>query len=144
MWRARNETEGDIAREERAAQTINSQWGVHCLKLGEVKYRVDWAIFDCGDLVAWAEYKYRNVPKDKYETFMISADKWCHLRWLSEFSGAASMIFVEWADDGIFYINCGTVAPELVQYRYGGNIARSQNGDVEPIAHIPISLFAKV
>ena len=151
-WRPRNETRQDLDREQRAASYIAEMWGAKLDKLGEVKYRVDWALFTEYEMLpwrehkmlAWAEYRYRDVQRLQYRTFMLAADKWHQLRALSKESGLPSIMFVEWFDDGLFYLNCGQVSSDNIIYLRGGNKTRGQNGDIEPMVHIPVGLFRKV
>lgn len=144
MWRERNETEEDLKRERAAEKQIFEKFGMVCLKLGEVKYRVDWALCKDGNFSAWGEYRYRNVRRTQYKTFIMASDKWHHLRWLSDMSGHPSLLFVYWVDDGLFWLNCSKVDPKNIAYFIGGNGVRGQNGDIEPMIHIPIEFFNKV
>jgi hypothetical protein len=143
-YRPRKQTEDDLSNEYNAAEKIYQNLGLKCLKLGEVKYRIDWCLSRHGTIVAWGEYKFRNVPKDKYDTLILSSDRWFQLKRFGENSGLPAILFVEWFDKGLHFVNSLDVGNHLVRYVEGGDYAGGHPGDIEPVVHIPINLFEPV
>jgi hypothetical protein len=140
----RYETDADLAKEKAAEDKIYSSLGWYCMKLGEAKYRVDWGLFDDLKMIGWGEFKFRNVPKDRFPTLLLSADKWMRLLDLSETAGLKSFMFVQWADSDLHCLRVGREINLMVKYTHGGNYARNHSGDIEPVVHIPINLFEPV
>ena len=135
MWRPRNETDADLARERAAGDIIASAWGVTTTKLSEALYGLDWAFFRQDDLVGWGEYKHRSK---RYDTLLLSAAKWMSGKFYAEQSGKPFILFVEWPD-GLHWLDTTPIKPVI---RLGGN-HRGQNGDLEPVVHIPTDAFKK-
>src|SRR5210317_579942 len=72
-WRPRNESQIDLKRELEAAAKIEAAWGVQHIKLGEVKYELDWAFFRDKKLVGFGEFRWR---EKQYPTLLLSCGKW--------------------------------------------------------------------
>ena len=140
----RYETDADLAREKAAENKINLSLGWFCMKLGEAKYRVDWGLYDNSTLIGWGEFKFRNIAKDRFPTLLLSADKWLRLIDLGESSGLTSYMFVQWSDSDLHYVIVNKETNVRVEYTHGGNYARNNPGDIEPVVHIPINLFQPV
>lgn len=136
VWRPRNETQDDLAREGAAGRMIEAAWGVRCVKLSEALYSVDWAFFRQERLVGWGEYKHR---AKRYPTLLLSASKWFKGCQLARESGMPFTIFVEWPD-GLYWHRA---AIETLPITLGGS-SRGQNGDLEPCVHFDTDLFRKV
>ena len=67
------ETRDDQKREERVAGFLEGLWGVTCYKL-PVVYSLDYWI-ESKEKSYWCEVKCRSISADKYDTFIVSANK---------------------------------------------------------------------
>tara|TARA_R100000935_G_scaffold30320_1_gene50646 strand:- start:97 stop:564 length:468 start_codon:yes stop_codon:yes gene_type:complete len=67
------ETRDDQKREERVAGFLEGLWGVSCHKL-PTSYSLDYWI-ESQDKCFWCEVKCRSFGYDKYDTFVLSANK---------------------------------------------------------------------
>lgn len=136
-WRPRNETQGDLDRELAAARKIEQRFGVEHIKLSESLYHVDWAFFRDGILAAWGEYKYR---QKRYDTLYISLAKFAQMFDLSRITAVPAYLFVEWPD-GLYRVTISDMAGREITLN-GNN--RGQNGDKEPVIHIPAAEFTRI
>lgn len=136
-WRPRNETAEDLSRENEAAEAIAASLGVTVHKLSEALYGVDWAFSYNGKVIAFAEFKAR---KKKYDTLLLSAAKYMKLIEIATSTGLPTYMVVRW-DDGLWYYEINT--KQHFPLEIGGN-SRGQNGDIEPVVHIPTSEFSLV
>jgi hypothetical protein len=140
----RYESDSDLEKEKEAAQIIHERWGLFCTKLGEIKYRVDWALSNKRGMACWGEFKYRSVKKDAFPTLILSADKWSKLVQLSGDSGLNSLLFVKWIDADLHFVSVYGALGAKLEYTVGGNAARGRDGDIEPVVHLPINWFKPV
>lgn len=136
-WRPYNETPEDLAHEKAAAERIEAAWGVQCIKLSEALYGLDWAFFRHSKLVGWGEYKHRS---QRYDTLILSAAKWLKGCTLARESGKPFTLFVEWPE-GLYWFSYIDAPVEGITM--GGN-DRGQNGDIEPVVHIPTATFKRL
>jgi hypothetical protein len=136
-WRPRNETPEDLARETNAASIISRSLGVTVHKLSEALYGVDWAFSYNNKVVAFAEFKAR---KKKYSTLLLSAAKYMDLVRIATSTGLPTFMVVQW-DDGLWYYQINKERQLTIEI--GGN-SRGQNGDIEPVVHIPVEEFNPV
>jgi hypothetical protein len=136
-WRPHNETVGDLAREKAAGERIESAWGVRCLKLSEALYGVDWAFSRGSALVGWGEYKHR---AKQYDTLILSAAKWLKGCALARESGRPFILFVDWPE-GLYWF--GHTDHPVEGIAISGN-NRGQNGDIEPVVHLPTAAFRRL
>lgn len=134
-WRPRNESAADLERENAAKLVIERAWRVTGVKLSETLYGVDWAFGRGGHLQAWGEFKAR---KQRYPTLLLSYAKWSKGMELWRWSGAPFVLFIEWPD-GLWYVR----NPKPTRIEFGGN-SRGQNGDIEPVVHIPVDAFVRL
>lgn len=134
-WRPRNETEIDLDRELEAAAKIKDKWGVEHLKLGEVKYELDWAFFREKRLVGFGEFRWR---EKQYDTLLLSCGKWMKMLDIHQKLGVPVLLFIHWDGIGLHYytVKQGADYPKGIG---GGH--RGQNGDIEPVIHLPIEEF---
>lgn len=127
------ETQHDQKREERVAGFLESTWDVCCHKL-PVSYGIDYWI-ESKDLEFWCEVKCRSFGSDKYDTFIVSANK---LNKGAAFATATSIPFVlvYAMTDGIW------MHQWMPGYTYDIRMNLSPNPeyaeDNEPYVHIPI------
>lgn len=139
MWRPANETVDDTAREHAAAQRIQTLWGMRCLKLSPALYHIDWSLHRGGKLVAFAEYKFRDV---QYESVLLSFAKFEHGCRLAMSAGVGFIFFVEFTH-GILWLDATRLDRRELLILAGGN-TRGQNGDIEPVIHLPIERFVPI
>ena len=146
-WRPRNETDQDLARERAAADAIveafaqRGRAGLKALKLGETLYQIDWAFFDHGQqgrpLVSWGEFRWRDR---RYDTYVMKYSKLVAGRKWMRATGKPFLMYVEWPD-GIWYWR----VPEVVDLQvYLFESTRQQNGDNEPVVHVPVNWFVQL
>jgi hypothetical protein len=138
FMRKRNyESPRDRVLEARAASRIASVLGCSNYKIPE-RYGVDFMFQKSGSVFAWAEVKCRNHNHDKYETYFISADKFCSGFKLVEHFGGRFVIIVGWED----YVGAMSVDSAIgFKIEMGGRYDRADENDHEPMVHIPVSLF---
>lgn len=137
MWRPRNETIQDLERQNAAKELICKTKICEAVDLSERLYEIDWAFHRGGRLICLAEYKWRNK---QYETVILSLAKSERGCSLSRSTGVPFLFFVEWPDTCPHYIR---IDGQKFPVRIGGN-ARGQNGDIEPVIHIPTEKFKSI
>jgi hypothetical protein len=137
-WRPRNESQLDLDRELEAAAKIEAAWDVQHIKLGEVKYELDWAFFRDKKLVAFGEFRWR---EKQYDTLLLSCGKWMKMLDIHQKLDVPVVLFIHWHGLGLHYY---TIKPEAEYQKAIGGGHRGQNGDIEPVVHIPVSEFKRL
>jgi hypothetical protein len=133
------ESSKDLSNELRVSKILKDCWEADFVKL-TMAYHVDWAVVRGSEIKAFAEFKRRHNPKDRYPTFMISLNKWKHGREIGKELGVPFLIIVEW-DDGLYYCDTEAVART---YGFGGRSDRGDSQDQEPVVFINTKAFYKV
>jgi hypothetical protein len=133
------ESSKDLSNELRVSNILKECWNAEFVKL-PMAYHVDWAVVRGAEIKAFAEFKRRHNPKDRYPTFMISLNKWKHGREIGKELGVPFLIIVEW-DDGLYYCDTEAVART---YGFGGRSDRGDSQDQEPVVFINTKEFYKV
>jgi hypothetical protein len=133
------ESSKDLSNELRVSNILKNCWDVGFLKL-PMAYHVDWAVVRGTEIKAFAEFKRRHNPKDRYPTFMISLNKFKNGRGLGQEIGVPFLIIVEW-NDGLYYCDTEAVART---YGFGGRSDRGDPQDKEPVVFIDTKAFCKV
>jgi len=133
------ESSKDLSNELRVSNILKDCWDVVFVKL-PMAYHVDWAVVRGTEIKAFAEFKRRHNPKDRYPTFMISLNKFKNGRGLGKEIGVPFLIIVEW-NDGLYY--CDTEAVDRT-YGFGGRSDRGDPQDKEPVVFIDTKAFCKV
>jgi hypothetical protein len=133
------ENSNDLSNELRISQYLENCWKAKFVKM-PISYHIDWAIVRDNEIKAFAEYKRRHNLKDRYETLMLSLNKWRNGRSLGADLGVPFFIIVEW-DDGLYYYNTNIETPI---YGFGGRLDREDLQDQEPVVFINTKLFCKV
>ena len=133
------ESSKDLSNELRVSAHLKDCWNAEFVKL-PMAYHVDWAVVRGTEIKAFAEFKRRQNPKDRYPTFMISLNKWKNGRSLGNEIGVPFLIIVEW-NDGLYY--CDTKAVTST-YGFGGRTDRGDSQDQEPVVFINTKAFNKV
>ena len=133
------ESSKDLSNELRVSSILKDFWNAEFVKL-PMAYHVDWAVVRGTEIKAFAEFKRRQNPKDRYPTFMISLNKWKNGRSLGNEIGVPFLIIVEW-NDGLYYCDTKAVTPT---YGFGGRTDRADSQDQEPVVFINTKAFNKV
>jgi hypothetical protein len=133
------ESAKDLSNEFRVSGTLKECWDAEFVKL-PMAYHIDWAIIRGSEIKAFAEFKRRHNPKDRYPTFMLSLKKFQNGKSLGAEVGVPFLIIVEW-DDGLWYCDAKNVERT---YGFGGRRDRNDSQDQEPVVFIPIQAFYKV
>lgn len=134
-WRPRNESQIDLKRELEAAAKIEAAWGVQHIKLGEVKYELDWAFFRDKKLVGFGEFRWR---EKQYPTLLLSCGKWMKMLDIQQKLQVPVILFIHWSELGLHYYQ---VNPHADYEKGVGGGHRGQNGDIEPVIYIPVGEF---
>lgn len=136
-WRPHNETAEDLAREEAAANTLAEVWDVEVTKLSDMLYGMDWVFSRNKNVVAFGEFKFRSK---KFDTLLLSYAKYMRMVHLHKMTDLPVMLVVSWPD-GLWYWDAANERIDKIVL--GGN-SRGQNGDIEPVVHIPTVDFRKI
>lgn len=136
-WRPYNESEEDIAREQAAANTLSDLWSADVTKLSDTLYGLDWAFSRNREICAFGEFKYRSK---KFDTLLLGLGKVMKMQQVHEMTGLPVLLVISWPD-GLWYWEYNRSVVSNLQV--GGN-SRGQNGDTEPVVHIPVSEFTRV
>ena len=156
-----NETTENLNSEKVFAHSVETD-SLYLTKLSKLKFGVDFAIVSKGKFVGnqpkilgVAEIKTRNIPMNKYSTLYLNLTKWMALRRYALLSDLPFALLVRWQDQDAMYYE----APDndiLVsdtghkhdsprfEVSWGGRQDREQDQDMNPLTHIPISMFEPV
>ena len=133
----------DLAREHDMMQQVTAQWGVQYYKL-PMSYRLDFILMSAEIPKAFAECKHRNFNWGDYPDVMISLSKVQQAESLQRVTGL-NTIFVVRANNRIFHTTLNHCVNEPNWLRFGGRtVSTRDDGDVEPVYHIPINQFVEV
>ena len=137
-WRPHNETQLDLDRELEAAAKIEAAWHVQHIKLGEVKYQLNWAFFRHKELVGFGEFRWR---EKQYDTLLLSCGKWMKMLDIRQKLDVPVLLFIHWQGLGLHYftVEQGADYPKGIG---GGH--RGQNGDIEPVIYLPTKEFRRL
>ena len=134
------ENKESLSLEDDFRQSIEERTKVSLKKL-PISYRVDFAILDGTTVQGFCELKCRAVASKTYDTLILSLGKWealLNLRRSAE--NMRSRICVRYTD-GDFWYSVREDSPKEVTVKWGGRSDRGDWQDMEPVVHIPISLF---
>ena len=134
-WRS-DETAQNRTDERTAAGQIKAAWGLTAKKLPRL-YHLDFVLLDRKkEIRAFAEVKTRSNTQHLYTEYMIGLSKVLQAKKLSEVTGYASLLIVQWSD-ATGWIN-------LLEYQrigWGGRTDRDDFQDLEPMAFFTASAF---
>lgn len=136
MSRPTYETQSDSDRERLVVESMAIAWGLNPIKLPKF-YKQDWALAKLDKTVrAIVEVKCRTHERGRFDTLILSLDKWQALAMLSERTSTKGLLGVRYSD-GIYWI----VAQHQPEWKItiGGRTDRADPDDVEPVIHIPSS-----
>lgn len=133
----------DLAREHDIMSLVSAKWGVQYYKL-PMSYRLDFILMSAEKPKAFVECKHRNFVWGKYPDVMISMSKVMAAEQMLQVTGLKTM-FVVRATDRIFYTQLNRCAGNLNWLKFGGRTATTRDdGDIEPVYHIPIEEFSEL
>ena len=132
------ESSTDISNEEMLAEHLVLRWKLDGWKRNPTMYPIDISFIKDGAITGFAEIKCRTVPKDRYETYMISASKVMSANSLSRVTRLSCLLVVKWADY-LGWIDLIKVQPKFVAW--GGRSDRQDPQDMEPVIHFDIDDF---
>ena len=136
------ETKNDLENEKGIAKLVSEELDCTLVKLPR-KYQLDYGIVTVGEggkkfITGMVEIKCRNIPKNKYDTYMISADKFMvGLQYMQQFNLTIKLV-VSWTDGvGLYYFK----KDDSYHIGFSGRYDRGDSEDVEPVVYIPIKAF---
>ena len=131
-----DETAQNRKDEETAAEQIKAAWGLTAKKLPRL-YHLDFVLLDKENGIrAFAEVKTRSNTQHLYPEYMIGLSKVLQAKKLSEVTGYASLLIVQWSDV-TGWINL----LEHQRFGWGGRKDRNDPQDLEPMAFFTASAF---
>ena len=135
------ENDLSLKDEKRIQPLLEVSWNVSLHKM-PVSYRLDWIATRNGSATAVVEYKRRFVEKNQYDTIFLSLGKWNAGMDFVLKNGLAFVFVAEW-NDGLGYLAVNKeFDASSFQIGYGGRTVQTRDsGDIEPVIHLPISLF---
>jgi len=134
------ENEASLKSEASTAFEVEKAWKSNLIKL-PMKNRIDFLMKrkSDGEPKAFIEVKNRACKRHKYQTFMISLEKWVTGLAFESTTTLPFIIVVNW-DDEIGYLKCSDHIAGI-SVNMGGRTDRGDAQDIEPVVHIPIYLF---
>lgn len=124
------EDDDSLSAEKAVVTKLCDTWGMDAAKL-PIAYNVDYALFKDEKLRCWLEVKCRNCSISQYETYFISSKKITNGINLSESTGQAFILAVQW-NDALGWIK---ITKDVFDIRIGGRRDRHDWQDIEPMAH---------
>src|SRR5690606_34328492 len=133
MSRPRYETPADLAGERAIAELVEQEWKAQLQKLPE-QYKLDYAAYRDGELVAWLEIKCRSHAADAYPTLILSVAKWHAGVALAVTTGHPFILVANFVD-GAKFVRYSRGKVLDVRYGPGGRTDRGDAQDREPVIH---------
>lgn len=126
-----HETQTDLQHEQLFADKLKFLWNCELDKLPQL-YRVDFAIMQGEKVNGFIEYKCRTFESTKYDTAILSLDKWLYINVLSEATRLPVYLSVSYTDaDTFIQIDKSTQIEVALQ-------------DGAPVVLIPITFFERL
>lgn len=173
MARQQYETKDDLENEEQDRRRLEAIFGDHSssilhengflrdAKIGKFSgslvhsYNLDWYLHlepirhQIGNLknnkqIAWAEYKRRYMYWGQFPSVILSMQKWSKGRALARDSGLPFIFFVGMDDVIAFYLTEGYTQVNHPVEMGGRTNNPRDDGDIEPVIHLPITKFVVV
>lgn len=142
MTRPQYETPADIQREKWVVAAIERAWSCGFVKFPPCA-QIEGALHRWPDPIsALVEIKCRTNTADKYETYMISAEKIrAGKQWSDRFGGVPFFLVVSWVDRVGWWKLPFDFSAKTSQ---GGRRDRNDPADIEAVLHIPVSDFRQL
>ena len=147
MKRPTYETDSDITREKRVADTFATFSGLSLCKLPKF-YPMDFAgVAPDKKIKLWAEVKTRTYSKeslDRMGGYMFALKRAMEYERLVEFTGIPFFLVLG-LPDGVFYKKMFHEAHRRpLDIKFGGRTDRGDSDDMEPMLLFPLSDFSKI
>lgn len=147
MTRPLYESAKDRSNEQACVEEFSNRFGFSYAKLPYYKH-IDYLLYNAKTkrARAWVEVKVRSHSYGRFPTLLISSLKWSEGLKLSQTTGIPFWILIRW-DDGLYGYTARMedVSSGRVWLEYGGRTVLTRDeGDIEPVIHIPIGCFKKV
>ena len=138
------ETEKDKGNERRAFPLIAERLGGEARKLPDRHFADCVIVADRGVILAYVEYKKRNMRWGDYETIMLSAGKFLRLEEVSRLRSVKAYFVIEDRDGDVRMLDLH--APSLrMSVTWGGRTSSTRDSmDIEPVCHFPSADFVEV
>lgn len=147
MTRPLYESQQDRDNEQACIKQFCDQFGFTYAKLPYYKH-IDYLLYSATNsrARAWVEIKVRRHNYGRFPTLLLSSLKWAEGLKLSQATGIPFWILIRW-ENGLFGYAAkqADVDSGQVWLEYGGRTTQTRDeGDIEPVMHIPIKLFHPV
>lgn len=132
------ETAQDIANEQQVIELLCAKWSCIAHKAPQF-YPVDWSLAVGKKIKAMVEIKCR---KAKYQTFIVTLQKFVEMCKQSEVSGIPYLLVCSWPEDGKQVVGYAKVDKDLhTSVVQAGRTDRGNPNDQGPHVEIPIERF---
>lgn len=130
-------------KEEGCVQRLNGAWR-HELRKLPISYRVDRAVIHGDAILAWLEIKCRTHSFATYDTLLLSMLKWsAGIEWF-RVTGLPFVVVASLEDGDFYYVFRDDDEYTFVITFTGRTKNTRDDGDVEPVIHIPMGRFTRV
>lgn len=136
------ETAGDVNNEQAVARDVESAFQCRLVKL-PIRYGLDYAIEDEGQIKAWAEVKVRNYTMKSIGNmggYLLSLGKWMAAKSLYESTNLPFVLIVR-TTDGLYYSKFKSF---IARVEIRGRQDRGDWQDMEPCVLIDVGRFNKL
>lgn len=134
------ESDADRLAEARVSALFSEAWNGTIIRMPPLA-RVDRLMLVNGAPRAWLEIKCRNHDFGKYDTYMLSADKFYGMLNLAKETKVPALLVVGYFD-GIVWVNTGEVGG--LRIFKGGRTDRNDPKDIEKVVKIPLVKFQRL
>lgn len=137
------ETAVDVNNEQAVARDVESAFQCVLHKL-PIRYGLDYALEDEGQIKAWAEVKVRSYTMQAIGNmggYLLSLGKWIAARALCESTGLPFVLIVR-ATDGLYYAKFKTFHAARIEMK--GRHDRGDWQDIEPCVLIETGRFNRL
>lgn len=141
------ESKEDEDRELAFKKRIEERKGVVLHKL-PISYRLDFMVMTKDrKVIAFAETKCRQINSTDHDTYILSANKWStamkytkHLGYMNASGAITSILFLLFVSflDGDYYYKHEGYQPTVL---LGGRKEARDSADIEPVVHLPMTMF---
>jgi hypothetical protein len=138
------ETPSDLANEEQVKEHLEKIWLLKLHKLN-INYKWDFAVYNPTNskIYGMAEIRCRNVKPFEYPSIMMSLNKWeSGLQFVQ--CGLEIWFVVKFSDGTLWSWNHSEGDEERISIEIGGRNQLRDEWDVEPVVHLPNSLFQEI
>lgn len=135
-------SQADLDHESEVQPILERAWDCTLTHLPQF-FHIDWFAEREGHLIAWVEFKQRNVSSTQYETVFLNVDR--KYRTMAALSMVAPAFFVvRWSDGVIRYINVADVDDARVTFSGERDRWGIGRHDFENLIEIPIAEMMEI